>query len=306
MRTIMDMGEWGGLPREQNGCSDPGIIADQKTGEIFCFAVWMHGNPNHHHWLIRGTFPGYEIGQAAQFLMVRSRDDGRTWSQPENLTRQLKRFSWWLIAPAPTQGIQLQDGTLVMPLEGRDENGNCFATIMSSRNHGDQWTVGSPVPWGSECAAAELGDGSIMLNMRNRNDDTTTQYRRIAVTDDLGRTWRPHATNLNTLIEPTCNASLLRVDYDENGAKKHILLFENPHRHANRDRSHHTLQVSFDDGRTWPREFHLALDDGFGWGYPCLTRLDARHIAVLYAGSQADLQFQVLSLDEILHRPAAH
>ena len=47
-RVIMDMGKYGGLPEEQNGCSDPGIIVDHKTGEIFCFAVWMHGNPGKH------------------------------------------------------------------------------------------------------------------------------------------------------------------------------------------------------------------------------------------------------------------
>src|SRR5262249_18848774 len=41
-RVIMDMGEHGGLPQSQNGCSDPGIIVDSQTGEIFCFAVWMN------------------------------------------------------------------------------------------------------------------------------------------------------------------------------------------------------------------------------------------------------------------------
>ena len=38
--------------------------------------------------------------------MVRSQDDGRTWSQPENLTRKLKQEAWWLLAPSPQQGIQ--------------------------------------------------------------------------------------------------------------------------------------------------------------------------------------------------------
>jgi len=88
VRVIMDMGKYGGLPEEQNGCSDPGIIVDQKTGEIFCFAVWMHGNPGKHQWTGDGSAPGYEIGNAAQILMVSSKDDGLTWTKPQNLTRK--------------------------------------------------------------------------------------------------------------------------------------------------------------------------------------------------------------------------
>jgi sialidase-1 len=64
-RVIMDMGEYGGLPQEQNGCSDPGIIVDQKTGEIFVFAVWMWGKPGKHQWRDDGSEPGFEIGKSA-------------------------------------------------------------------------------------------------------------------------------------------------------------------------------------------------------------------------------------------------
>ena len=119
---------------------------------------------------------------------------------------------------------------------------------MTSRDHGATWTVGTPAySGGSECQAVQLGDGSIMLNMRNEHD----RYRAVFVTRDLGKTWQPHATNRKTLIEPNCNGSLLRVDYTEAGAKKHVLLFANPH--SQKGRTHQTIQVSFDDGRTWPR-----------------------------------------------------
>ncbi|MDX1927110.1 MAG: BNR-repeat neuraminidase N-terminal domain-containing protein [Pirellulaceae bacterium] len=84
-RVIMDMGTYGGMPQEQNGCSDPGLIVDQQSGEIFCFALWMNGKPGHHQWVNDGSEPGFEIGKSAQFMMVRSNDDGQTWSAPENL-----------------------------------------------------------------------------------------------------------------------------------------------------------------------------------------------------------------------------
>ncbi|MBI2807370.1 MAG: alpha/beta hydrolase fold domain-containing protein [Planctomycetes bacterium] len=298
-RVIMDMGKYGGLPEEQNGCSDPGIIVDRKTGAIFCFAVWMHGNPGKHQWTGDGSAPGYEIGKAAQILMVTSNDDGRTWTKPVNLTRKLKPAAWWLFAPSPQQGIHLADGTLVMPVQGRDAKGVEFSTIMTSGDHGATWTVGTPAyRGGSECQAVQLGDGSLMLNMRNERE----RFRAVFVTRDLGKSWQPHATNRKTLIEPNCNGSLLRVDYVEAGAKKHLLLFSNPH--TQKGRTHQTIQVSFDDGRTWPTSHHLLLDEGRGAGYPSLTRVDERHIGIVYEGSQAHLVFERIPLTELLRSPA--
>jgi sialidase-1 len=294
----MDMGQFGGLPPDQNGCSDPGLIIDQQTGEIFCFAVWMNGKPGKHQWVDDGSEPGFEIGKAAQFLMVRSTDDGLTWSQPENLTRKLKRESWWLLAPSPQQGIQLADGTLVMPVQGRTgrEPEATFATLMISRDHGQTWTVAQPgYTGGNECQAAQLGDGSIMLNVRNDRE----RFRAVVITRDLGQTWQPHPTSRNTLIEPNCNGSLLRVDFGPADNKQPILLFANPH--TQKGRTHHTLQVSFDEGLTWPASHHLLLDEGPGAGYPSLTQVDAHHIGLVYEGSQAHLTYEKLPLQDLLN-----
>ena len=298
VRVIMDMGKYGELPQEQNGCSDPGIVVDQNTGEIFCAAVWMWGKPGKHQWLEDGSEPGYEIGKSGQFLMVRSKDDGLTWTQPENLTRKLKKAEWILLAPSPQGGLTLPDGTLVMPGEGRDEKDRMFSTLIVSRDHGATWTVGSPSAIGNtECQAVQLDDGSIMLNARSARP---TKFRSVWMTDNLGKTWRPHETHRKSLIEPNCNGSLLRFDYQEGGKPKHLLLFANPHSQTGRD--HHSIQVSFDDGRTWPEKYRLLLDEGRGNGYPSMTRIDSSHVGIVYEGSQAHLVFQKLSLNELLRR----
>ena len=297
VKVIMDMGTYGNLPPEQNGISDPGILVDQKTGEIFVWAVWMWGKPGKHQWNGDGSEPGYEIGKAAQFMMVRSKDDGVTWTKPENLTRKLKKKEWWLLTTSPQAGINLKDGTLVQPIQGRDEKGETFATLLVSRDHGANWTVGSPVfSGGNECQAAELGDGSVMLNIRNDHE----RYRAVFVTSDLGKTWREHETSRKTLIEPNCNASLYRVDYRQGTEDRHVLLFANPFSQKVRD--HQSIQVSFDDGRTWPEKNRLLLDEGKGRGYPSLTRVDDRTIGIVYEGSQADLVFEKVGLDELLNR----
>ncbi len=297
VRVIMDMGEYGGLPQELNGCSDPGIVVDQETGEIFCFAVWMHGKRGKHQWVDDGSEPGFEIGKAAQMLMIRSTDDGKTWSKPENLTRTLKKPEWWLLAPAPQSGFQMSDGTLVMPVQGRTGRADkeTFATIMTSKDHGRSWTVGNPAyAGGNECQAVRLNDGRIMLNVRNDHE----RYRAVLVSADLGKTWTPHETSRNTLIEPNCNGSLIRIDWEEAGRPRSALVFSNPH--SQKARTHQTIQISLDDGKTWPERLHVLLDEGRGAGYPSLTQIDSEHVGIVYEGSRAHVVFQKFRIDELV------
>ncbi len=63
-----------------------------------------------------------------------------------------------------------------------------------------------------------------------------------------------------------------------------------------------SLARDFDDGRTWPESHHLLLDEGRGAGYPSLTRVDDRHVGIVYEGSQSHLAFKRFTLDELLKR----
>ena len=297
-QVIMDMGRYGGLGQEVNGCSDPGIIVDPATGEVFCFGVWMHKKAGKHQWNGDGSEKGLEIGKSAQFMMVRSTDDGITWTKPKNMTSQWKRPEWILYAPSPQGGIALNDGTLVMPTEGRDENDRSFSNLLISRDHGETWSVGPIAAREStECQAVQLSDGSIMLNSRSGK---AFKYRTVTVTSDLGQHWRPHETNRNSLIEPNCNGSLLRFDYKDGVTSKSVLLFANPH--SQEGRTHHSIQVSFDDGDTWPSENRLLLDEGRGNGYPSLTQIDNQHVGIVYEGSGAHLVFEKIPVDDLVSR----
>jgi len=297
-QVIIDMGTYGGLPQEVNGVSDPGIIVDPATGEVFCFAVWMNGKAGTHQWNKGGSEPGFEIGKSAQFMMVRSQNDGQTWTKPQNMTRAWKDAEWILYAPSPQQGVALKDGTLVMPTQGRDARDQHFSNLLISRDHGKTWAVSPAASFGNtECQAVQLADGSILLNCRTGRP---TKFRTVAVTRDLGETWTPHPTNRNGLIEPNCNGSLYRFDYRDNGTSKSVLLFANPH--SQQARTHHSIQVSFDEGKTWPETHRLLLDEGRGAGYPSLSRVDDKHIGIVYEGSGSHLVFEKISIDELLKR----
>lgn len=321
MLTVLDMKEWGGLPEKYNGVSDANILVDRETGKIFIFALWMHGvlDPEtgewvegltsestvwNHQWAKNGSKVGVGLKESSQFMMITSEDDGITWSEPTNLTPLLKKIEWSLLAPAPGHGITLADGTLVVPVQGRDKKGVPFSTIMSSKDHGKTWNVGRPASVNTtESMAVELSDGTVMLNIRdNRNAEANAKIngRSIFTTTNLGETWQEHPTSRKALIEPLCMGSIHKHTYTVGEEEKSILLFMNPN--SKTERNNLTIKVSFDDGNTWPEAYNILLDEVGGYGYSCITSIDEGAIGVLYESSVADMTFQRISLEELIFK----
>ncbi|WP_276484680.1 sialidase family protein [Paraflavitalea pollutisoli] len=322
LQVVLDKGTWGNLPEKFNGVSDPCIVVDKKTGTIYIAGLWMYGvlDPEtgkwiddltdtskiwNHQWRSKGSQPGFDPKQTSQFLLTKSTDNGKTWSEPVNLTAMCKRPEWWLWAPAPGSGIVLTDGTLVLPTQGRDETGKPFSNITYSKDGGKTWATSNPAVEGqtTECMAVQLNDGSVMLNMRtNANKGLTGagNGRTVSVTKDLGKTWIEHPTSRKALPEPVCMASIFKHNYTRAGKQESVLLFLNPHSTTQRNRI--TLQASFDDGKTWPAAHHILLDELNGRGYSCITSVDNNTIGLLYESSQAHLVFQQVSMQEIIEQ----
>lgn len=293
-RPIMDMGQHGGLPEDQNGCSDPNVLVDTATGQIFVSAVWTHGKPGTHQWVGKGSEPGLDLNSSSQFMMVRSSDDGKTWSNPDNWTAKLKNPAWHLFAPAPGNGITLRDGTLVMPTQGRNESGLPFSNLMLSNDHGKAWALSSHARDDTtECAVAELSDGSLMLNMRdnrNRKDKSDTNGRAVSITLDLGQTWKVHPSDHGSLPEPVCMASLISHPLEDG---RTVLFFSNPlHKSKRRNMM---VRMSLDDGITWGKPVVL---DKAGGAYSSLVIVNEQTVGILYESSRADLVFQTIAFNE--------
>src|SRR3546814_15634145 len=87
----------------------------------------------------------------------------------------------WLWAPAPGNGITLDDGTLVFPTQGRDASGEPFSNITYSKDGGKTWRTSSPaldVHGGTtECAVVQLADGSLRSEERRVGKECVSTCR---------------------------------------------------------------------------------------------------------------------------------
>ena len=283
MGVAMDLGEFGGLPKDQNGCGDPCVLVDSNTGNIFVFAIWAHGLEGKSS--IFASSSGLDPIDVAQLAMVKSTDGGKTWSKPVSITPKVKDPADATIFQGPGCGITMQDGTLVVPIQIWDKDKVPSAGIMYSKDGGDTWTV-SNMATNHVCEdqVTEISPGVLMLNMRNHG--TRDRTRKVFVTSDLGKTWTPHASN-DVLIEPVCQASILKAG--------DLLLFANPA--STKTRNMFTVRASEDLGATWSRS--LLLDEEGGWGYSCMAMIDGETVGILYEGSTSQLVYQAVRLSDI-------
>lgn len=293
MRLPIAFGEYGGLPAAQNGVGDPSILVDTRTNTIWIVAAWSHGMGNQRAWW--SSHPGMDLNHTAQLVLAKSTDDGKTWSAPINITKQVKLPEWYFLLQGPGRGITMADGTLVFPIQFIDKTRVPNAGIMYSKDGGRNWTIHHHARTNTtEAQVAEVEPGVLMLNMRDNRGGS----RAVCTTTDLGQTWQEHESSRSALREPVCMASLISVRAEDNVLGKDLLIFSNPD--SDKQRKDMTIKVSLDGGRTWSEKHQLLLDEGYSWGYSCLTMVDKETVGILYESSVAHITFQRVKLKDIV------
>ncbi len=261
-----------------NTCGNPCPVLDEKTGNILLLSTHNLGTDKEHA-IIEGTS---EAGRTVWLLQ--SKDQGASWSAPVNISATTKRPDWTWYATGPGVGIQIKNG----PYAGRivipsDHNYNDAATGKSERashaifsdDGGATWQLGGTIkPDMNECQVVELLDGSGTLLMDMRSYRGVAQRAQSRSTDG-GETWS-EAVNVPELVEPICQASILRWE-DAGGQKPGWLIFSNPA--DPKKRRNLIVRASPDNGATWP--LALTLYPG-GAAYSCLVTLSADEAGCFY------------------------
>ncbi len=233
MKTSLDQGDtWSAvktiidLPFGKS-VSDPSMIQDQITGEIFLFFNYMDliNAPNQY------------------FLQyISSKDDGKTWSQVIDITNQITKKEWKNDFKFITsgRGTQTRHGKILHTLVNLEHGLHVFG----SDDHGKSWfLIDTPIEVGDESKIIALNDGTWMINSRVAK----AGYRYIHQSKDQGKSWVTHIDS--TLIDPACNASLVRLSLKANGSNRNRLLFSNAYSQSKRENL--TLHISYDEGKTW-------------------------------------------------------
>lgn len=241
-------------------------------------------------------------------FVASSRDNGESWSQPREVTADVKRTEWGWYATGPGVGIQLQRGEhagrLVIPCDHRSPDYDCGSHAIYSDDHGETWTLSDNVisPGANECQVVELSDGRLLLNARMQNSRTTGE-RGIASSSDGGATWTELSQH-SGLADPVVQASLIRLESD---GTKDLLLFSNPNVPLSVERGARvnlTVRVSRDSGATWSSGRTLHSGPA---AYSCLVGLDGDEAGCLYEAGESSayesIRFARFGLEWVSARP---
>ena len=247
-------------------------LVDRETGRIWLF--YLHcpegiGSQN--------AEPGL-TGRTVMIRAISSDDDGETWSEPIDLTAQMKRPEWAEVAAGPGVGIQTSEGRLILPMY-HGQPGEQTPYVVWSDDHGESWQIGGDVGEGmNEGQVIERDDGSLMINMRSSR---RTLKRAVALSKDGGRTWSVPEDD-SRLVDPVCQASLLRYSGNSPDGRNR-LLFSNPAsipRDPNQNRRQRmVVRLSYDMGERWPEAKCLHYGRS---AYSCLAVLPDGSIGLLY------------------------
>ena len=225
-----------------NTVGNPCPVVDPASNTIWLLTTQNRGTDREKD-IIAGTSAG-----SRTVWVMRSNDDGGSWSSPVEITTSVKRPDWTWYATGPGIGIRTTGGLLVVPANHAEGNGGIHRShLVLSHDGGRTWTLGASAdPGTNESQVVELADGTLLLNMRN-HPPKPENFRMVGRSRDGGRTLSPAVPD-RALIEPPAQASMLRLTRTGAGDRNR-LLFANP---ASTARERLTVRLSYDEGDTWP------------------------------------------------------
>lgn len=262
--------------------SDASMVVDKQTGTIWLAYDYTVADP-------QGN-----LGRIIRIHLIKSDDDGVTWSMPINLNNLTTEKPFWL-QNAPGRGLYTPNGEIVFPMYtvsgGGTQPDQEQTVLIVSKDHGKSWYLSNVVgDQNPEPQIASLPNGGIIANMRRPEGEG---YRQIATTYNLGQSWLEAYTD-STLIEPGCQGSI--INYRANG--KSMLLFSIPDN--KKYRRNLVLHVSDNDGKTWAKKISIYKGRA---DYSCLTELPNGDIGILFeAGGRKRLVFAIIPSRYILNQ----
>lgn len=271
--------------------SEVSVLADNGSGDAHNpAAVVVPGRDGRSRtWLFyneRPASPGGEfdlppgLGPASASIWLRtSDDDGATWSEPRELTREVKDPAWAIASMGPGVAIHTRwgnaasaAGRIVVPgWYTRDGDEGSFA--FASDDGGETFArLALPDPITNESQLVERRDGTLVLDGR-QNSGLGLSTRQLFVSDDGGASWSAPTAGLAMV---PIMASVTRYSARRDGDAADVLLHSGV---GTITRIGARVWASGDEGASWGHE--SVIEPGFAQ-YSVLTVLDDGSIGMLY------------------------
>lgn len=267
-----------GVVYDLNGdISEYRVITESEAPYKELGNIYKNGEYVGNMYIFSGTDKGELHVLRAQYLWLsHSDDDGKTWSQPKDITPQVKQDWMKFIGTGPGVGLQLEDGTLTFPVYTASANvgGSQASAMIRSSDGGETWELGeSPVKAEghdrvtmnnggymlTESQAIQLNNGDVKLFMRN-----TSGKVKVATSHDGGETWSD-VKQIPEIYDAYCQLSV--IHYEKDG-KEYVALM-NPGGSGRNNGKVYLGEVSGSD-ITWTA--NKQLNTG-AFAYSCLASL---------------------------------
>lgn len=256
-----------------HGFGDAALTYDPFMDRVFCWSVGSMGE---------SYFSAVAGGAGLELWLSVSDDHGQTWSHRD--LSELRPDGVAGMFTASGTGTILPDGRLVQPFVARI-NDEDYAVCATSSDHGQTWTLGTPLgPGCDESKVIALSNGEVLLHARS------APRRRSARSKDAGANFTAPRVE-EALVDPGCNGGLVRI-----GDVFLASMCSSPV-----ERCRLSVHVSTDEGESWSEP--IVVDEGAA-AYSALAALDENRVVLVWEADDYEaILAAVISLDELgVHR----